>query len=96
MKATRKEYVKDRQVWLDAAKTRGELLPNRMFHRVSDYLQAADTAKQVEKNPKFRTVKVNGSVIGYPCGSTWKWTEAATQHYTGEQLAMAESYASQA
>ena len=91
----RKEFVNCRSVWLDAAKTREELAPNRMFHRVAEYLEAMNPEKNVEKNPKLKTVKVGADVIGYPRSNAWQWTEKAADHFTKEQLDMAAAYASQ-
>ena len=95
VKAARKEYVEGRSVWLDVAKTREENAPNRMFHRVHDYLQNMHASKGIEKNATFKSIKVDGSIVGYPRGSTWQWTEKARDIFSTEELEMAAAYASQ-
>ena len=71
-----------------------------MCHRVYDYLQAIEAnkatgAKTVDKDLRFKSVKVGGQVVGYSRGDRWQWTEEADKHYTADQQDMAATYATQ-
>ena len=100
IKGARKFFTNGRTAWLDARKTSEELRPNRMCHRVHDYLVTIEAVraigpKEVVKDLAMKNVKVNGDVVGYPRGSSWHWTEKTKVFHTAEERDMAGTFASQ-
>ena len=85
--AMRKSFqtTSTRFVWLDAKKTRTELKPNRMTHKVNEILETfegerTEGTQTVSKDLAKKCVKVGTVVMGYSSGQQWKWTaEAAAQ-----------------
>ena len=85
-------------VWLDKKKPSEQLRPNRLCHRIADYLEMVeaekgDAAKQVQKVMNMKHVKVDGAIVGFPCKGTWSWSSAAKDMYAAEVLEMAANFA---
>jgi hypothetical protein len=99
LKSKRKQFIDGRTVWLDAKKTRSELRPNRMTHRIHEMLEQfeaeQDEIKIVVKNLNTKDVKTGGALMGFCRANAWQWTKAARDRYTPEQREFAGSYAEQ-
>ena len=96
--AKRRQFNAGHVVWLNVKQTDEERRPSRIFHRVADFLEMLEAdregeARKIEKNPKMKSVKVSGRVVGYPRNGTWTWTAAAATFYNEEELQMAASFA---
>ena len=72
-----KVYHQERQVWLDASKSREELAPNRYLHRMATHLELLQNMKQdpepVIKNVPTKTMTIGGVLIGYASSAGWTW-----------------------
>ena len=88
---------KGRKIWLDAAKTKAELLPARLIHRaftaISEQETGKDDAKGVEKNLKGKQVKVGNEIAAYTLNSQLKWTTFARQRYGEETCDVLRAWA---
>ena len=100
--AKRKQYSAGHAVWLNFKQTDEQRKPTRMFYRIADFLEMLEAdregcqgleARKIEKNPKMKSVKVNGRVVGFPKNASWTWTHAAAGFYNEEELQMALSFA---
>jgi chaperonin cofactor prefoldin len=104
IKAKRKEIITGRCVWLDAKKTRSEMRPNRMTHRIHECLEQFEAeysenhavGKAVTKNLNMKNVQTGGILMGFCKAGAWHWTKAAKERYTEDQIELAKSYAEQA
>ena len=101
VQARRLRFGDGRVVWLDHKKPKDAFRTNRLCHRIADYLEMVEAEKtegahKVEKNIKMKSVKVNGSVVGFPKAGEWSWTPAASTLYTLEVQEMAKSFAEDA
>ena len=86
-----------KNVWLDAKKSRAEMKPARLVHRIAQVLQDFEDSrpdKQVlEKNMIGKNVKIPAGQLGWSRAGAWIWTNLAKTRYTTEQLDIAKSYA---
>ena len=72
----------------------------RIMHRVYEGLTSTENlrpqgAREVKKDPKLKTVTVDGQVMGYPRGKTWMWTPAARKMYNSDVLEYTAAFAEQ-
>ena len=86
-------------MWFDARKTRNELKPNRVTHRVHEMLEQFEAERgdkqEVSKNVPAKIVKVGGKVAGFCSGCEWQWGVFAKERCEEEQLDLAKAYAEQ-
>ena len=80
-----------RRIWLDAAKTRAELLPSRLVHRAhtcvsSSEEERADGKLVLEKDMRGKQLKAGRHVLGYSLRGEWKWTSFSEDRYSKETL----------
>ena len=91
--------VETKVVWLDVAKTRAELKPSRIVHRVAEIfgdfeaVKAPDQRREILKDLARKRVKVGGVRVMFTLYGELKWTEQAKSMFTQEQLTMAEGFA---
>ena len=97
MRALKATGLTGRGIFLDAKKTRRELQPARVTHRVhegfSDLVanQGGDRDK-VTKNLAKKSVAYDGVEMGQTLGGTWKWLPAASR-WPQEELGFITSWA---
>ena len=96
VKSLDKTFARGKFVWLDAKKEWAETRPTRMVHRVHDCLADFEVSRQdkqmVEKDTRGKIVKVAGQRMGFTLHGEWRWTDAAMQRYSAEELEMARAY----
>ena len=86
-----------RKVFLDAKKTRRELQPARMTHRVCEAFtemagnHGGDITK-IAKNLAKKSVSYDGTDVGQTVGGGWKWLPASSQ-WPPEQLQLIKEWA---
>ena len=97
VKTVNKTYVDDRHVWLDVKKSRAELRPARIVHRVTEAVEEMESSQpspqKVEKKLNGKTVVVGTEKVGHVRNGSWQWLAFARARYTPEQLEVAKSYA---
>ena len=86
-----------KNVWLDAKKSRAEMKPARLVHRITQVLQDFEDSKPdkqaLEKNMIGKNVRIPAGQLGWSRAGAWIWTNLAKTRYTTEQLDIAKSYA---
>ena len=84
-------------IWLDAKKSRSEMKPARLVHRITQVLQDFENAmpqpQVLEKNMMGKTVRSPAGQLGWSRSGTWIWTGLAKARYSAEQLDIAKSWA---
>ena len=98
VRAFSKIYVDDRVVWLDVKKSREELRPARIVHRMTEMIQEFESAEQ---NPLKVEKKLNGKYVevgdhkrvGQVRKGSWVWLPFALERYETDQLEFAKTYA---
>jgi len=97
LRSIKLKYHGDKPVWLDAKKTREELRPARVVHRITELIQEAESGKpdpmHVEKFLNGKYVKVGDERAGFTCRGAWMWTQWARNRYEQEFRDMAKAYA---
>ena len=87
----------DKNIWLDAKKSRTEMKPARLVHRIAqvltDFEDARADKQPVEKNMIGKNVRNASGQLGWSRAGIWIWTAVAKARYTVEQLDIAKSYA---
>ena len=87
----------DKNIWLDAKKSRTEMKPARLVHRIAQVLQDFEDGRadkqQIEKNMIGKNVRNASGQLGWSRAGIWIWTAVAKARYTVEQLDIAKSYA---
>ena len=87
----------DKNIWLDAKKSRTEMKPARLVHRIAqvltDFEEARADKQPVEKNMVGKNVRNASGQLGWSRSGVWIWTAVAKARYTVEQLDIAKSYA---
>ena len=97
-------YDGRRLVWIDAKKSREEMVPARMTHRLHEYLADIASARSngawvFSKNPGARTMHVCiGLSTETTCvlrivGSNLRWQPWATKNLLGDEMTTSEEYA---
>ena len=86
-----------KNVWLDAKKSRAEMKPARLVHRIAQVLQDFEDGRPdtqaLEKNMVGKNVRIPAGQLGWSRAGVWIWTGLAKARYTTEQLDIAKSYA---
>ena len=87
----RKVVHNGRSIWLDAAKTRAELLPSRLVHRAHTCVSSCEDEREgdklvLEKDMRGKQLKAGRQVIGYSLRGEWKWTTFSENRYAKETL----------
>ena len=83
---------------LDVKKSRAELRPARITHRVTEMIEEMEKAEQTplpvtkRMNGKYVEVGVRNTV-GQVRNGAWTWTAFAKDRYTEEQLKVAKTFA---
>eukprot|EP00973_Karenia_brevis_P005532 753406-Karenia_brevis.AAC.1 len=89
--------MKNNVVWLDRAKTRQELRPARLIHRMGDYLADVEREKNsslhVEKIVNRKYIKVGGQKMCYSLRGAINWTSHAKTRYSDEEREIGAAYA---
>ena len=87
----------DKNIWLDAKKSRTEMKPARLVHRIAqvltDFEEARADKQAIEKNMIGKNVRNASGQLGWSRAGVWIWTAIAKARYTVEQLDIAKSYA---
>ena len=82
-------------VFLDCAKSRGELRPALLTHKAFDIIcdmeSSRDDKIDAEKDMRGKTVKLASKRCGYSLHGTWQWTPYAVQRY-GAEIDMMTAY----
>jgi hypothetical protein len=92
--------AKAKPAWLDVAKSRDELRPNRLVRRASDYLRdleltkRQDLAREVETEMRGKFVSIPGcGRIGCSVAGTWTWLPGAvTAGFSQEELLLGKDW----
>ena len=79
-----------RRIWLDAAKSKAELLPARLVHRAFTCVSSAEAERdgvkiELTKDMPGKQLKTGKTVVGYSLRGEWKWSAFARERY-GEEL----------
>ena len=97
VRALKATGLSGRGIFLDAKKTRRELQPARVTHRVHEGFselvanQGGDSEK-VTKNLAKKSVAYDGVEMGQTLAGTWKWLPASSR-WPAEQLALITNWA---
>ena len=87
----------DKNIWLDAKKSRTEMKPARLVHRIAqvltDFEEARADKQPIEKNMVGKNVRNASGQLGWSRAGVWIWTAIAKARYTVEQLDIAKSFA---
>ena len=87
----------DKNIWLDAKKSRTEMKPARLVHRIAqvltDFEDARADKQPIEKNMIGKNVRNASGQLGWSRAGVWIWTAIAKARYTVEQLDIAKSFA---
>ena len=88
-----------RKIFLDAKKTRRELQPARMTHRIFEaFTEMAGThgsdISKIEKNLAKKSISYDGTDVGQTIGGGWKWLPASNQ-WPQEQLQLVKEWATE-
>jgi hypothetical protein len=104
VRAAAKKYDDRRDVWLDARKTREEMQPARMVHRIHEVLQDLAAGRSagrwtMQKSPGARTVSVsiidnpNTIVMARVMNGKIRWQPWGLEHLTEHERVTAEEFA---
>ena len=92
-----KQYNDGHYVWLDVKKTREEMRPARIVHRMAEFLGEVET-QQSEKLPikkvlNGKYIEVGDKRVGRVMNGAWHWDAFAKARYSKEQLVSAKGFA---
>ena len=83
--------------WLDVKKTREQLKPSRIVHRIAAFLEDNEATRpqpcNIEKNLMYKNVKRDGEKIGSVHYGLWRWTAAGEAAYDQSVRQHAEQWA---
>ena len=97
VRSLRKTFSDDRVVWLDVKKSREEMRPARIVHRmaecVTDFEASQSSPLAVDKQLNGKYIKVGTDRIGQVIRGEWKWFPFAKGRYSSELLEFAKGFA---
>ena len=89
----------EKAVWCDAKKTRAEMRPARIVHRIHDCLSEVEKKKpsdaRIEKDVAKKEVLRNDVTIGRMTWGKWRWTPEGQESFNEDQLKTAFDWALQ-
>ena len=88
----------DKPAFMGPNKTRSEMRPNRITHRLGDHLKSIEDAKgkaamNVVKKLDAKFVEVGGNLAAYVFQEALTWTKWGETRYTGEERKIATAWA---
>ena len=100
IRTLRKKFAgADKSAWLDVKKTREQLKPQRMFHRIAQFLEDIEPRKPepsaITKDLSAKSVKRANVIMGYVFFGRWRWTTDGENAYDVECRQHAEHWANQ-
>jgi hypothetical protein len=99
VKAVAKSGRGGKPIWLDAQRTRDEMRPARIVHRIFDGLENLERPRTdkivLTKNMPGKLIESPSGRMGWTQQGNWVWSQIARQRYHAEDLDAIKAYGEQ-